>query len=162
LKTFHCGKASCTSGNVIRTLDAGGGVGRSSITVGTDGKPVMSYVVGGFPDYHVKVAHCGNTSCTSGTTLKTIGPGGTDTSVAIGFDGTPYLSYFLETTMFAADTFLKVVRCGNATCTSGNVTKTLGPIYAGSHTDLVIGIDGRPLVAYWLEFTRLEYFRPNL
>jgi hypothetical protein len=162
LRTAHCGDVACTSGNVIRTLDSGGGVSRSSITIGTDGKPVMSYVVGGYPGYHVKVAHCGNLACTSGTTLKTIGPGGTDTAIAIGFDGNPYLSYFLETTMFASDTYLKVVRCGDPSCATGNVTRTLGPIYAGSHTDLVVGIDGRPLVAYWQQFGNLEYFRPKL
>ncbi|MFL5799364.1 MAG: hypothetical protein ACJ77A_15705 [Actinomycetota bacterium] len=162
LKTAHCGNAACDSGNVMHTLDAGGGAGRSSITIGLDGNPVMSYVVGGFPGYHVKVAHCGNASCTSGNTTKTIGPGGTDTAIAIGFNGTPYLSYFLETTQFVADTYLKVVHCGNATCSSGNVTKTLGPIYAGSHTDLVVGIDGRPLVAYWQQFGTLVFVRPKI
>jgi hypothetical protein len=50
----------------------------------------------------------------------------------------------------------------NATCTSGNVTKTLGPVYAGSHTDLVVGIDGRPLVAYWQQFSTLVFWRPSI
>jgi hypothetical protein len=164
LKTAHCGNAACDSGNVIRTLDAAGGAGRSSITIGVDGNPVMSYTVGLYPGYHVKVAHCGNHSCTSGNTLKTIGPGGTDTAIAIGFDGNPYLSYFLEIQPVAADTYLKVVRCGDAKCTSGNITKTIGPIYAGtqSHTDLVIGIDGRPLVAYWQAFSSLIFVRPKI
>jgi hypothetical protein len=52
--------------------------------------------------------------------------------------------------------------CGNATCSSGNQTKTLGPIYAGSHTDLVVGIDGRPLVGYWQEFSDLVFVRPKI
>jgi hypothetical protein len=61
-----------------------------------------------------------------------------------------------------ADTYLKFVSCGNETCTSGNITNTLGPIYAGSHTDLVIGIDGQPLVAFWQQFSNLVFFRPNI
>jgi hypothetical protein len=72
LKTAHCGSVDCTS-VVIRTLDPVGGARRSSITIGVDGKPLMSYVVGDWPDDHVKVAHCGNTTCTSGTILKTMG-----------------------------------------------------------------------------------------
>jgi hypothetical protein len=111
--------------------------------------PVMTYVEGGYPGYHVSVAHCGNITCTSGNTVKVIGTGGDDAAIAIGFNGNPYLSYFREILPQASDTYLKVVRCGNAACSSGNQTRTIGPIYAGSHTDLVVGIDGRPLVAYW-------------
>jgi hypothetical protein len=161
LKTAHCGDVACNS-VVIRTLDNTGGAGRSSITIGADDRPVISYVLGNYPNYQVKVAHCGNVSCTSGNNVNPIGTGGTDTAIAIGFDGNPYLSYFRETTDFVADTYLKVVHCGNSTCTAGNNTKTVGPIYAGSHTDLVVGVDGRPLVAYWQSFSSLIFFRPNV
>jgi hypothetical protein len=161
LKTAHCGNVACNSGVVIRTIDQGPDARRSSIAIGTDGNPVMSYVVGTYPGYHVSVAHCGNLTCTS-KTVKVLGTGGDDTAIAIGFNGNPYLSYFLETTDHVSDTYLKVVRCGNPACSSGNHTKTIGPIYSGSHTDLVIGIDGRPLVAYWQAFSSLVFVRPSI
>jgi hypothetical protein len=162
LKTAHCGNVACTSGVVRRTLDNSGGAGRSSITIGADDKPVISYVLGNYPTYQVKVAHCGNVSCTSGNNVNPIGVGGTDTAIAIGFNGNPYISYFLETSQSVADTYLKVVHCGNSTCTAGNNTKTLGPIYGGAHTDLVVGVDGRPLAAAWQGYTSLIFFRPNV
>ena len=47
----------------------------TSITIGTDGLPVISY----FDDTNddLKVAKCGNAACSSGNTLTTVDSGGT-------------------------------------------------------------------------------------
>ncbi|MEX2008325.1 MAG: hypothetical protein WD850_02475, partial [Candidatus Spechtbacterales bacterium] len=117
LKVVHCGNATCSSGNTLTTVDSTGNVGEyTSIAIGTDSLPVISYrdVTNG----DLKVAHCGNASCSSGNTLTTVdstGSVGFSTSIAIGTDSLPVISY-LDVTNFD----LKVVHCGNATCSSGN------------------------------------------
>ena len=46
----------------------------TSITIGTDGLPVISYY--DYTNGDLKVAKCGNAACSSGNTLTTIDSGG--------------------------------------------------------------------------------------
>ncbi len=117
LKVAHCGNAACSSGNTLTTVNSGGDVGNySSITIGTDGLPVISYF--DLTDSGLRVAHCGNAACSSGNTLTTVDSVGGDvgfTSIVIGMDGLPVISYYDH-----ANADLKVAKCGNAACSSGN------------------------------------------
>ena len=55
-------------GNSITTVDATDNVGEyTSITIGADGLPVVSYFDGGPLHYDLKVLHCGNAACTPAT-----------------------------------------------------------------------------------------------
>jgi len=139
LKVAHCGNVSCSSGNTITTVDNAGIVGEtSSITIGTDGLPVISY--NDFTNRGLKVAHCGNVSCSSGNTITTVDSvGGSSTSIMIGTDGLPVISYFASG--------LKVAHCGNASCSSGN-TLTSVDTADGSKTSITIGTDGLPVISY--------------
>ena len=67
------------------------------------------------------------------------------TSIAIGADGLPVISY-RDSTAAA----LKVAQCGNAACTAGNVITTVDdPVnLVGSLTRIAIGIDGLPVISY--------------
>jgi hypothetical protein len=144
LKVVKCGNASCSSGNTITTIDSGGSVGSdTSITIGTDSLPVISYY--DFTNADLKVAKCGNASCSSGNTLTTVDNGGSWTSITIGTDGLPVISYYDGTN---AD--LKVAKCGNASCSSGNTITTIdsgGQV--GHYTSITIGTDGLPVISYW-------------
>jgi hypothetical protein len=143
LKVAHCGNAACSAGNTITTVDAPGAVGfDTSIAIGSDGLPVISYYDGGAGD--LKVAHCGNAACSAGNTITTVdtpGDVGRDTSIAIGSDGLPVLSYRGS----AGD--LKVAYCGNAACTAGNTITTVD--FVGWSSSIAIGADGLPTISYY-------------
>ena len=92
----------------MTTVDSDGVVGvNTSIVIGGDGLPVVSYRGGG----NLKVAHCGNVTCTAGNTLTTVDSGlgaGSFTSIAVGADGLPVVSYH-----DSATNDLKVAHCGD-------------------------------------------------
>ena len=147
LKVLHCGNAACTAGNTATAVDTGVSVGwYTSITIGADGVPVVSYSDwGGSSD--LKVLHCGNADCTAGnttTTVDTVGDVGWYTSIIIGADGLPVVSYTDYTNQD-----LKVLRCGNAACSAGNTVTAVDTVGAvGTWTSITIGADGLPVVSY--------------
>ncbi|MEX2007980.1 MAG: fibronectin type III domain-containing protein, partial [Candidatus Spechtbacterales bacterium] len=104
-------------------VDSTGNVGEyTSIAIGTDTFPVISYQDG--TNLDLKVVHCGNVTCSSGNTLTTVdstGDVGRSTSIVIGTDNLPVISY-RDVTNFD----LKVVHCGNVTCSAGTRTIVLG------------------------------------
>ncbi|MGQ0536921.1 MAG: hypothetical protein ACT4PT_12725 [Methanobacteriota archaeon] len=81
--------------NLLTRLDDQAFVQRpTSMTIGTDGLPVVAYHDATFAD--LKVAKCGNAACSAGNTITTvdnIGDVGSYTSIAIGTDGLPVISY---------------------------------------------------------------------
>ncbi|MBN1976355.1 MAG: hypothetical protein JW918_03040 [Anaerolineae bacterium] len=57
-----CNDAAC-SGATLTTLDSGGDVGLyTSVTIGADGLPLISYY--DQTNYDLKVAHCSDVFCT--------------------------------------------------------------------------------------------------
>ena len=113
LEVVHCGNAGCSAGNTITTVDSTGDPGSyGSITVGADGLPLISYLgssLGG-----LKVAHCGNAACSASNTITTVdstGNVGQYTSVTVGADGLPVISYYDDT-----NDDLKVAHCSNRLC----------------------------------------------
>jgi predicted regulator of Ras-like GTPase activity (Roadblock/LC7/MglB family) len=132
--------------NTLTTVDSGGNVGFDiSITIGTDGLPVVSYYDSTNGD--LKVAKCGNAACSSGNVLSTVDSGfnvGRYTSIAIGTDGLPVISYYVVTTQD-----LKVAKCGNAACSSGNTITTVDSAgWLGEYSSIAIGTDGLPVISY--------------
>jgi PKD repeat protein len=114
LKVAHCGDAACTPAtNTITTVDSGNVGYYTSIAIGSDGLPVISYYDATNDD--LKVLHCGDASCTPATntitTVDSAGDVGKWTSIAVGADGLPVISYY-----DATNNYLKVAKCGDATC----------------------------------------------
>jgi hypothetical protein len=148
LKVLHCGNAACTSGNTATTVDSAGDVGSNytSITIGADGLPVVSYA--DLTNGDLKVLHCGNVACTSGNTATTVdsaGNVGQHSSITIGADGLPAVSYY-----DAGNGDLKVLHCGNTACTSGNTATTVDSAgNVGEYTSITIGADGLSVVSYY-------------
>ncbi len=147
LKVAKCGNASCSSGNTITTVDSTGNVGReTTITIGADGLPVISYRDSTNVD--LKVAKCGNASCSSGNTITTVdstGNVGYGPSIATGTDGLPVISYLDGTNVD-----LKVAKCGNASCSSGNTITTVDSTSTAGQFSISIAIapDGLPVISY--------------
>jgi hypothetical protein len=117
LAVAHCRNANCTGFNDITIVDNVASLGtHTSIAIGVDGFPVVSYFGGTNAD--LKVAHCRNAACSGISTLTTVdstGKVGTFSSIAIGVDGFPVVSYRDHTN--APNSTLKVAHCGNTLCT---------------------------------------------
>jgi hypothetical protein len=147
LKVAHCGNVICTAGNTVTVVDAPGTVGRcTALAIGADGLPIISYYDGTNRD--LKVAHCGDLACASGNTLTTVDAAdtvGEYSSVAIGLDGLPVISYRDQTNLS-----LKVAHCGNAECSAGNSIVTVDDGGMGASTsDIEVAADGMPIISYW-------------
>jgi predicted regulator of Ras-like GTPase activity (Roadblock/LC7/MglB family) len=131
--------------NDITTVDDTGTVGsHTSITIGADGLPLISYYDS--TNYDLKVLHCGNAACSAGntvTTLDSAGHVGKYTSIAIGADGLGLISYYDDT-----NDDLKVAHCSNTTCTAATRTTLDSAGNVGWYTSITIGADGLPVVSY--------------
>ncbi|MCH7735319.1 MAG: collagen-like protein [Chloroflexi bacterium] len=151
LKFVRCGNATCSADNTVVILDSEGVVGfDTSIAVGTDGFPIISYrdITNG----NLKVAHCGTSDCTSGNTILTVddlGRTGEGTSIAIGSDGLPIISFRDDFTEQ-----LRVVHCGDLTCSENNLTQKLdNDDFGGFQSSIAIGVDGFPIIVYRIGIT---------
>lgn len=149
VRVTHCGNAACTAGNLSTTVDAPASyVGfNTSIAIGADGLPIMSYrdVNGGT----LRVTHCGNATCTAGNaSIPVDGPAlivGQYSSIAIGADGLPVISH-----QDVVANALRVTHCGNAACSAGNVSTTVDdPVnLVGFNTAIAIGADGLAVISH--------------
>ncbi len=151
LKVAHCSNVRCDGVNIFTIVDFPynpGSVGwYTSIAIGSDGLPVISYYDQTNGD--LRVAHCSNVTCNTGNlifALDSTGNVGLYTSIAIGSDGLPIISYYDQT-----NGRLKVARCGNETCSSGNTIFAVDAINenVGAHSSIAIGSDGLPVISYY-------------
>lgn len=150
LEVAACTDRTCTSAT-ITTLDSVVTVGQySSIAIGANGNPVISYYsrrTDAVATRDLKFVACTNPTCTtfaSPVFLDTSGNVGEFTSLAIGQDGNPIISYHDEDT-----DDVKVVACTNPTCTTANPPVTLVSDGEAIPRSIVVGADGNPLVTYW-------------
>jgi hypothetical protein len=150
LKVAYCGRLSCSTPVLV---DNGGReVGwATSLTLAPGDRPVISY----YDDANgtLKLARCNSNDCRMGgnsiTAVDSTGIIGAkylglQTSVALDSSGKPVIAYF-----DSPNQDLKVARCGNANCTSGNQVETVessGSV--GRYASLALGSGGVPVVAY--------------
>src|SRR6266542_1055078 len=121
------------------TVDSTGNVGSyTSLAVGVDGRPLISYFDSTNSDLVCSAATL--------TTLDSAGTVGYDTSIAIGPDGLGLISYY-----DATNGNLKVAQCGNTTCSAAAATPTTvdSTGNVGLYTSIAIGPDGRGLISYY-------------
>ncbi len=152
IRVAKCGNLSCSENTIKTTVDkmtSGAAYGlHNSIAIGTDGLPVISYLdMTYFPDYDLRVLKCGNAACSANNTITVVdGPHsvGMWNSIAIGADGLPIVSY--QDTSIPYD--LKVVKCGNASCSANNIVGFIGIGNHGAFSSIAIGFDGLPVIAY--------------
>jgi hypothetical protein len=115
-----------------------------SISIGTDGLPVISFRENGGAD--LKVLKCSDPACSSSQQffIDSAGNIGTYTSIAIGTDGLPIISYRDEDNQD-----LKVAKCVNSSCSGTSIISRVDSDgNVGIATSIAIGSDGLPVIAY--------------
>jgi hypothetical protein len=145
LKLLYCGNVRCTAANSIVVLDSAGNVGRNpSLRLDASGNPVVSYY--DFTNQRLKVLHCGNLTCTSGNTSTSPDPtsaNGRISSLALDASGNPVVSY----AGYGSDG-LRLLHCGNPTCTSGNTITTPDAASNVDAPSLQLDANSNPVVSY--------------
>ena len=87
--------------------------------------------------YHPIVASAPNT-------IDSTGDVGWQTSIAIGTNGNPIISYYDDT-----NSDLKIAACDNPTCTSTTVRTIDSNGEVGPFTSIAIGTNGNPVISYY-------------
>jgi hypothetical protein len=154
LKVAACNNPTCSTGVISSTVDFDDAAfisdigAHSSLAINGLGNPVISYI--DFWNGDLKVATCGNPTCTSGNTIATVDSPdpakiGEDTSIDINpVTGFPVVSYY-----DTSSRDLKLLTCGNSTCTSGNTIATVDTTDdVGSRNSLALTAAGRPVISY--------------
>jgi hypothetical protein len=150
LKVLKCGTPTCSIGSTKTAVDTVDLVGSySSLAIGSDGFPVISYA--DTLDNNLKIVKCGNAQCNSGNVISTVDSVddvGDYTSIAVPVDGLPIVSYYDRT---HGD--LKVLKCGDASCTSGNTITTVDTggagVLVGTFTSIATAPEFGAVVSYW-------------
>jgi hypothetical protein len=159
LKVAHCNDLACSISADLTTVDSNSGsVGQySSITIGADGLPVISYYDLG--SKNLKVAHCNDLACSSAAlnTLDNDGDVGYFTSITIGTDGLPIISYTDYTNYD-----LKIAHCNDFACSSATLATLDSPGIIGGWNSITIGADGMPVISYGhSEYAKLKVAHCN-
>jgi hypothetical protein len=147
IKVAHCNNRACTSATINTIDNSLDSAQQLSIAIGTDGMPIISYYKGwdNGPYYDLMIAFCQDVACDS-TIIKTVDSAndvGGHTSLTLGIDGTPTISYYDFT-----NTALKVAKCEDLTCSTviSNTLDLTGTV--GMDTSITIGYDGFPIISY--------------
>jgi len=148
LNVAKCSSMLCTAAS-IAVVDGLNDTGwYSSIAIGFDGLPVISYY--DMTAGALKVAHCNDAACKFGDETIVVvddeNDVGSDTSLAIGHDGMPVISY-----RDSSAGKLKVVKCNDALCAGGDeAISTINDSdnFTGIHTSIAIGADSFPVISY--------------
>ena len=144
LRVAHCNDLECGSATVT-VIDSVGEVGTfSSLAIGTDGFPIISY----YDDTNdnLKIAHCDDAACTSALAFTLVDdPGnvGRLSSIDIGGDGFPVISYYDETNLT-----IRLLHCLNVACTGSSSTVIDSSEVKFSFGSLAVGSDGLPVIFY--------------
>ena len=150
--------ASCASGEALYWSDGDGircqwtnttitnlfqytGSSWGSMTIGTDGNPVIAH----YDATGLNIYVCAALACTSGTAraLDAIGEPNGMPSIVIGSDNNPVIAYRDET-----NDDLKVYVCANTACSSGTARTLASTGNVGRRSSLAIGNDNNPVIAY--------------
>jgi hypothetical protein len=151
LKVAKCADVSCATLPTITTVNnpSGNLVGQfSSIAIGSDGRPIVSYYDATATD--LVVAYCNDAACAGSnetiTTVDSTNNVGQFSSIAIGTDDLPIISYFDQTA-----TALKVAHCNDVACVGANETITTVDNAAdvGRFSSIAIGADDLPIISHY-------------
>lgn len=134
----------------LEAVDAGVVGQESSVTVGVDELPIISYYDANNTD--LRVSHCHNVTCSTATStsVDTAGDVGRYSSITIGSDGLAIISQQDQT-----NRDLRVTHCNNLACTTATSSSVATAGDVGAYSSITIGTDGLPIIAH-REFASLS------
>jgi hypothetical protein len=147
IRLTHCTNSTCSAwaGNWADISLSSFVVLHSSLVLDGSGFPVIAYY--DYSNGNLKVAHCGNANCSSGTSVVVADPAlgdvGNYPSIALDAMGFPVVSYYDQ-----SGGKLRVLHCGDANCSSGN-SITMPDGAGASYTSLELDAQGYPVVSYY-------------
>jgi putative component of membrane protein insertase Oxa1/YidC/SpoIIIJ protein YidD len=147
LDVAHCNNITCASVSTTSLSGVGSGAGQySSIAIGTDGFPVISYYNATSSVQDLQFGKCNDVFCSSVATssLDTGGAVGKFSSITIGSDGFPVISYYDETLGN-----LNFAKCNNSSCSSYATSSLDTGGNVGWNTSVTVGADGFPVISYY-------------
>lgn len=142
-----CTDSECNSAKTV-TLDAAGSIGNvgaadyPSIAVRTDGTPIVSYYDA--TNGNLKLARCSDPACARPVSLRTLdttGDVGLHSSIAIGENGNPVVSYSDNT-----GNRLKLAVCSDPACSIA--TLRVVDAQGGYYSSVAIGAGANPVISY--------------
>jgi hypothetical protein len=124
--------------------------GEVSMVLDANSRPVISYPS---TSGDLMLVHCGDTTCSSGNSVQNVETGnrsGRSNSLVLDSSGRPVISYTADV---VNDSYyrrqLKLVHCGNANCSSGNIFQNLNTSYPSpEHSSLVLDAAGKPVLSF--------------
>jgi hypothetical protein len=154
LKLVHCNDPNCVGNNEsITTPDASISGGFNSLELDATGNPVISYCGVAGDCETLKVMHCNDANCAGNNEMLASFPleGGQYASLELNSSGNPVVAYCRDGVLCECpgDTCdLKLLVCGNPTCTSGNTIVALDTANSGRATSLVLDAFDKPVVSF--------------
>jgi hypothetical protein len=151
LKVVKCGNNACSNSNTLTNVQVGAAGSAGSfassiaIAISADGLPIIVYRSG--TASATRVVKCGNATCGGGNTFTDLasgsgGIGGDQLSIAMS----PVDGLAVITGRGNGSNALKLVKCGNAACSSGNaIIQVASPADSPS---VKVGADNRPVVSF--------------
>jgi hypothetical protein len=145
LMLVRCADRDCAaiaSSHTVAAIGASGGF--ASMALGTDGFPVVSWQVSS----NVLVGKCADVACTVTPTALNVNPatvvGMYGTSIAVGVDGIPWISY-----SDATNGDLKVARCTSSACFAVTTfTADASANLVGYNSSIGVDPWGHPVIVY--------------
>jgi hypothetical protein len=148
LKVAKCSNADCSGAITLSVVDdPANDVGRfSSLVIGLDGRPVISYRDS--TSLALKVANCANPACTGSATITTlddpVNAVGEFSSIAVGSDGLPAISYYDRTALL-----LKMAKCSNPACTAATLVTVDNQVNdIGQYCAMAVDVGSLPVISY--------------
>jgi hypothetical protein len=137
-KLFSCVTGDCSEGLGFSAISEGGGQ-FSSMTLNEQMLPIFSHTSGSI----LYVTSCSAYHCGTQNTISIVDYVGEKTSIAIGVEEKPIISYYESDNQD-----LVVVPCLNSDC-SGTLPKVLDSNgNVGAHSSTTVGLDGLPVISY--------------
>jgi hypothetical protein len=175
LMLMVCGNPACTSGNTVTTVDRGRifyneDVGRyASMVLDGKGNPVIVYAS---KEDGLKLARCGNPTCTSRNSIQVLGSSRVDANISLALDSKGRPVFTIATLMppaagsyYGDPDALSLVRCGDPNCTPASSTSTPGTSWFvdnGQYNSLALDKDDNAIISYfepkhaWLRVARCD------
>ena len=145
VRVTRCDDASCSTSQQTSIPQAQ--TGSLDVTVGAGGLPVIASIIDGVG---LRVARCGNADCTGVVSFQTLDDFGrfySKPALTVADDGFPVVAYVASGGTFDPYRYVRVTRCRDAQCTSGNSINVVGQAYE-SDVAIALASDGLPLIAF--------------